>query len=240
MTAHPAPRVFLTAEWRHLLMVNFTVDPGVLEPLVPAGTELDYWQGRTFVSVVGFRFLRTRVLGVPIPFHRNFDEVNLRFYVRRRAADGWRKGVAFVKEIVPRRAIAFVARTLYNENYVRYPMRSQVNIPGRVRYEWWHAGAWESVSAAAVGEAAPPGPDAEETFISEHYWGYARQPDGSTIEYAVEHPPWRVWRCEAPALVCRVAPLYGERFAPALAAPPASAFLADGSAVVVRRGVRVR
>ena len=220
-------------------MVNYVVDPGVLRPLDPAGTELDLWQGRAYVSVVGFRFLKTRVLGVPVPFHRNFDEVNLRFYVRRRAGGEWRSGVAFVKEIVPRRAIAFVARVIYNENYVRLPMRSSVTIPGPVRYEWWHAGAWESVSATVVGEPAVPGPDSEETFITEHYWGYARQPDGSTVEYGVEHPPWRVWRCEAPALAAQVSVLYGERFAPYLAGPPASVFVADGSPVTVRRGVRL-
>jgi uncharacterized protein YqjF (DUF2071 family) len=234
------PGTFLTAEWRHLLMVNYVVDPSALAPLVPAGTELDRWQGRAYVSVVGFRFLRTRVLGVPVPFHRNFDEVNLRFYVRRHVNGAWRKGVAFVKEIVPRRAIAFVARTLYNENYVRMPTRSAVTIPGPVQYEWHHAGAWEGVSATVVGEATLPGPDAEETFISEHYWGYARQPDGSTVEYAVEHPPWRVWRCEAPVLACQAGLLYGEWFARYLAGPPASAFVADGSPVVVRRGVRLR
>jgi uncharacterized protein len=234
------PGIFLTAEWRHLLMVNYAVDPAVLEPLVPAGTELDTWNGRAYVYVVGFRFLQTRVLGIPVPFHRNFDEVNLRFYVRRRVEGEWRKGVAFVKEIVPRRAIAFVARTLYNENYVRMPMRSSVTVPGPVRYEWWHAGAWEGVSATVGGEARLPGPEAEETFISEHYWGYARQPDGSTVEYGVEHPQWRVWRCEAAALSCQAGPLYGERFAKVLSGPPASAFLADGSPVIVRRGVRLR
>lgn len=232
-------RVFLTAEWRHLLMVNYVVDPGVLAPLVPAGTELDLWAGRAYASVVGFRFLNTRVLGVPVPFHRDFDEVNLRFYVRRRAGDEWRKGVAFVKEIVPKRAIAFVARTLYNENYVRHPMRSTVSVPGPVRYEWHDAGAWEGVSATAVGEPYAPAADSEETYITEHYWGYARQADGSTVEYGVEHPPWQVWRCEAPALACQVGRLYGEAFVPALSGPPASAFLADGSPVVVRRGVRL-
>jgi uncharacterized protein YqjF (DUF2071 family) len=234
------PGTFLTAEWRHLLMVNYVVDPAALAPLVPAGTELDQWQGRAYVSVVGFRFLRTRVLGVPVPFHRNFDEVNLRFYVRRHVNGAWRKGVAFVKEIVPRRAIAFVARTLYNENYVRMPMRSAVTMPGPVRYEWFHAGAWEGVSATVVGEPSVPGPEAEEAFISEHYWGYARQADGSTVEYGVEHEPWRVWRCESPALACQASLLYGERFARYLAGPPASAFVADGSPVVVRRGVRLR
>jgi uncharacterized protein YqjF (DUF2071 family) len=235
----PVPGVFLTAEWRHLLMVNYLVDPDLLAPLVPAGTELDQWQGRTYVSVVGFRFLRTKVLGIPVPFHRNFDEVNLRFYVRRRVGDEWRKGVAFVKEIVPKRAIAFVARTLYNEKYVRMPMRSTVEIPGPVGYEWWHAGDWEGVSARTVGEPTTPGPDDEATFITEHYWGYAKQPDGSTVEYGVEHPPWKVWPCESPAIVCQAARLYGEVFAKPLSGPPASAFVADGSPVIVRRGVRL-
>ena len=233
------PSVFLTAEWRHLLMANYIVDPAALEPLVPPGTELDLWQGRAYVSVVGFRFRRTRVLGIPVPFHRNFDEVNLRFYVRRRVNGEWRKGVAFIKEIVPRRAIAFVARTFYNENYVRLPMRSSVTVPGRVRYEWWQAGTWEGLSATVVGGPSVPGPVAEETFITEHYWGYARQPDGSTVEYGVEHPPWRVWRCEAPTLVCQAGLLYGERFVRYLAGPPASTFLADGSPVIVRRGSRI-
>ncbi len=122
--------IFLTAEWRDLLMVNFIVDPAVLHPWIPRGTELDFDGGRTFVSVVGFRFQRTRVLGLPIPGHVNFDEVNLRFYVRRKRGTEWVKGVVFVKELVPRRAIAWIARTLYNENYVRVPMRSSVTPPG--------------------------------------------------------------------------------------------------------------
>src|SRR5438105_8040607 len=116
-------RPFLTANWRYLAMMNFVVDPKILERLVPAGTELDFHQGRTFVSVVGFLFLDTRVLGVPIPWHRDFEEVNLRFYVRRQAADGVRRGVVFIKEIVPRIAIAATARLLYGEKYVALPMR---------------------------------------------------------------------------------------------------------------------
>lgn len=232
-----APRIFLTAEWRNLLMLNYVIDPAVLQPLAPAGTELDHWQGRAYVSVVGFRFLNTKVRGLPIPFHRNFDEVNLRFYVRRRQAFGWRKGVAFVKEIVPRRAIAFVARAIYNENYVRHPMRSSAVIPGAVHYEWSRKGAWEGLSATAVGDAFLPATDSEEMFITEHYWGYAAQRDGSTLEYGVEHPPWRVWRCEDAKLSCDVLSLYGECFAPFLTVPPVSAFLAEGSPVIVRRGV---
>lgn len=231
--------VFLTAEWRDLLMVNYAIDPAILRPYVPTGTELDFWNGRTFVSVVGFRFLRTRVLGIPIPWHRHFDEVNLRFYVRRKHGDEWLKGVVFVKEIVPKRAVAWVAKAVYNENYVRHAMRSTVAIPGRVSYEWYHCGAWDSVAADVQGSSYQPTADSEETFISEHYWGYSKQRDGGTVEYEVEHPPWQVYRCTNPVLHCRVAELYGPEFAAPLAAPPTSAFLADGSAVIVRRGVRL-
>ena len=117
------PRRFLTARWLDLAMLNYEVDPDLLAPHVPAGTELDCFEGRCFVSMVGFRFADTRVLGVPIPLHRSFDEVNLRFYVRRDTTEGPLRGIVFVKEIVPRRAIAWLARRLYNENYVALPMK---------------------------------------------------------------------------------------------------------------------
>jgi len=107
-------KVFLTAEWKHLVMLNYEIEPSVLVPYVPKGTELDLWNGKYLVSVVGFMFVKTRVFGIPIPFHRDFEEVNLRIYVRRKAEDGWRRGVVFIKEIVPRAAIAFTARKFYN------------------------------------------------------------------------------------------------------------------------------
>src|SRR5271170_5364515 len=120
-------RVFLTADWRHLAMLNYVIDPAILKPLVPLGTELDFWGGQAYVSMVGFVFLNTRIHGISIPFHRNFEEINLRFYVRRKAADGsWRRAVVFIREIVPRFAIAFVARTIYNEPYIALPTSHQI------------------------------------------------------------------------------------------------------------------
>jgi uncharacterized protein YqjF (DUF2071 family) len=237
----PADRPFLTAAWRYLVMLNYEVPPALLEPLVPAGTTLDLWNGRALVSVVGFRFLRTRLLGVPIPFHRDFDEVNLRFYVSRVAPSGEvRRGVTFVRELVPRAAIALVARLTYNEPYLAVPMRSiapvgESDAPGRVSYEWRTSSGWQGVSATTVGAAAVPAADSEAAFVTEHYWGYTRQRDGRTVEYRVTHPQWRVWEAESPLLVADVAPLYGPQFVPVLGAPPRSAFVADGSPVVVHR-----
>src|SRR3954465_5485280 len=144
------PRPFLTAHWRNLAMLNYEVPPEILAPLVPAGTELDSWQGKTFVRVVGFLFLDTRGRGIGIPGHRDFEEVNLRFYVRRQAEDGWRRGVVFVKEIVPRFAIAGTARLLYGEKYAALPMRhSTTGDPSRggmyVMYGWRLRGRWNGI-----------------------------------------------------------------------------------------------
>ena len=238
----PAPP-FLTAEWRWLLMLNYAVDPALLRPLVPAGTELDAWSGVTCASVVGFLFRRTKVLGIPIPFHRHFEELNLRFYVRRKGPEGWRRGVVFVKEIVPRVAIAAVARWVYNENYVARPMRHRVTMSGEaggsVEYGWRTDGRWASVRAEVRGPGQPLVAGSEEEFITEHYWGYARQRDGGCVEYRVEHPRWNAWRAESAVLDCDVATLYGPAFAEPLAAPPLSALVADGSAIIVRRGRRI-
>ena len=238
----PEGRVFLTAQWRHVAMLNFEIEPAVLRPFVPAGTELDSWRGRTFVSVVGFLFLDTRVLGVAIPYHQDFEEVNLRFYVRRHAGDQWRRGVVFVKEIVPRAAIALTARWLYGENYVALRMRHDIQggqAGGRLSYSWWLRGRENRLAMSVAGDPHEISDGSEEEFITEHYWGYARQGEHQTREYRVEHPRWRVTSAASAQLGCDVAELYGPQFVDCLTRPPASAFLAEGSDVTVYRGVPV-
>jgi len=219
-------------------MLNYRIDPAVLLPLVPARTELDTWGGEAMVSVVGFRFLKTRLLGVPIPFHRDFDEVNLRFYVRREVRGEVRRGVVFIREVVPRRAIAAIARWTYNEPYTACPMKSEAG-PGGARYAWRHAGRWNSLAVEAAGQPRTLVAGSEAEFITEHYWGYTRQRDGGTVEYEVQHPPWRVWDAAQARLDGDVGGFYGDTFASALAAPPRSAFLAEGSAIAVLRANRI-
>jgi uncharacterized protein len=239
-------RAFLTAEWRYLAMLNYEVDPAPLRPFVPRGTELDAWRGKTFVSVVGFLFLDTKVCGVRVPFHRDFEEINLRFYVRRKSDEGWRRGVVFIKEIVPRFAIAAVARVAYNERYVARRMSHKLELEGgtlrrdsSLVYSWREAEGWNHIRATTVGEAREIAAGSEEEFITEHYWGYAAQRDGGTAEYQVEHPRWRVWPTREAAFDCDVARVYGGQFVECLSAKPSSAFVAEGSPVVVRRGRRV-
>lgn len=231
---------FLSANWRYLAMLNFAVDPKLLASRAPFGTQLDFHNGQTFLSVVGFLFLDTRVMGLPIPLHRDFEEVNLRFYVRRKNIGDWRRGVAFVRELVPRRAIAIVARAFYGEPYSAMPMRHEiVHREGEVAvsYGWRRGKKWESISMSALGEAQGTSAGSHEEFMTEHYWGYTAL--GARVsEYRVEHPRWRVWPARAWKLQADVAALYGREFVETLSAPPVSAFIAEGSHVEVRRRTR--
>jgi hypothetical protein len=237
-----AERTFLTAEWRYLAMLNYEVEPSLLSPFIPSGTEIDRWDDKTFVSLVGFRFLNTKVCGIPVPFHRTFEEVNLRFYVRRTVGDEVRRGVVFIKEIVPRWAIAAVARSIYNERYIALPMNHQVNLSESgafVEYGWRSSVGWSRINIRAEESPELPAEGSQEQFITEHFWGYAAQKDGATVEYRVAHPRWRVWdACDA-KFEGDVTELYGPKLAAILAGTPSSAFLAEGSKVTVFRGQKI-
>jgi uncharacterized protein YqjF (DUF2071 family) len=135
------PKSFLQAEWRKLAIANYIIDPRLLLPFVPAGTELDLWEGKCYISLVGFMFLNTRLLGVRVPGHVNFEEVNLRFYVKR----GEKRGVVFIKEIVPKPALTFIANTIYKEHYQTLPMRHawvETDDHQLINYEWKKSGRW--------------------------------------------------------------------------------------------------
>jgi uncharacterized protein YqjF (DUF2071 family) len=234
---------FLTARWRYLFMANYPVAAEVLEPYLPEGVELDRYQGRPYVSLVGFLFWETKVLGIGWPGHRNFEEVNLRFYVKRQLPDGsWRRGVVFVSEIVPLRLVAWVANTLYGEQYQYAPMDHTIEQHENelcIEYAWRSGERWNQLRVLTDPEPVPMQPDSAEEFIFEHYWGYASG-RGGTTEYQVEHPAWRVFPVRDYTIDCDVAANYGEAFVPYLDKEPASVFLAEGSEVGVRWGRRLR
>ena len=234
-------RPFLTAQWRNLVMINYCVDPQVVAAHAPPGTEVDLCDGETYISMVGFNFIDTRLIGVPILGHTQFEEVNLRFYVRRRGPEGWRRGVVFLRELVPRRAVAWTANWVYGERYAVRAMDHDVAIPGRVEYRWRRGNVpWERLWAEV--EATEPTPLTEgshEQFIAEHYWGYTAGRGGRTREYQVAHPPWRMWPAVDYGLEADVETLYGPPWAEYLRAAPVSAFVAEGSAVAVGWGRRL-
>jgi len=241
----PQAKVFLTAEWRDLVMLNYEVDPRLLGRYIPRGTTLDSFDGKTYISLVAFRFCRTRLFAsVAVPFHSNFEEVNLRFYVRRQEGEENRRGVVFVAEIVPRRVIAAIARIMYGENYVSASMERQIaeDEDGACRtfqYKWLRNSELCELWAKVSGPPQPPQQGSLEQFITEHYWGYSAQRNGGTVEYHVAHVPWRTWTCIAAKFDGDLSALYGADLGRIVQGPPSSAFIAEGSPVTVFRGCRI-
>ena|SRR5215472_4061715 len=168
-------RTFLSSEWRDLLMLNYEIDPALLQRFVPRGTELDSFDGITYVSLVGLRFARTKLFGgIAVPFHTDFDEVSLRIYVRSNEANEIRRGVVFIKEIVSLPVVTFVARTFYRENYATLPLRHSIDLShvgGSVEYSWESRGRSFFMCSATSGHASRAEEGSLEQFISEHYWG---------------------------------------------------------------------
>lgn len=234
---------FLTAEWRKLVLANYALDPAVLRPYVPQKTELDTWNGTTYASIVGFMFLNTRIRGIRVPFHVNFEEANLRFYVRHKHKGEWRRGVVFVREIVPKPAITWVANTLYKEHYATMPMRHRWEERADdqvVEYGWFPSGdkAQQRLYVEADKTALPIAAGSEEEFITEHYWGYTQQ-GNKTFEYEVRHPRWVHYPVRHHELKIDFELLYGADFAHLKAAEPISVMLAEGSETSVENKRRL-
>ena len=226
---------FLTARWKDLIMANYEVDPSLLAGRVPRGTELDFFDGKCFVSLVGFMFLDTRVLGVPIPFHVNFEEVNLRYYVKRGTADETRRAVCFVKEIVPRFAIAAVARTLYGEPYECWSM-DHTRTETTVSYDWSKSGCKNHLSVDIDESVGVPAEGSHGEFIIEHYWGYTERGNGRVDEYKVEHPKWELFSVKNEVIDVDFDGTYGDEFGFLTGQKPYSVLLAKGSEVAVYKG----
>jgi uncharacterized protein len=232
-------RKFLTAKWKDLIMANYEVDAETVAPLVPPGTQLDLDDGKCFVSLVGFMFLDTRVMGVPVPFHINFEEVNLRFYVTRETKGEVRRGVCFVKEIVPRRAIATVARIFYGEPYECWVMQHR-RTATEVSYSWSKRGCSNDLTVEIGRSLGVPAEGSHGEFIIEHYWGYTSRGSGRVDEYKVEHPKWELFEAESPRINVDFEGTYGREFAFLSEAEPYSVLLANGSDIAVYKGERIR
>jgi uncharacterized protein YqjF (DUF2071 family) len=234
---------FLKAEWRKLAIANYVIDPEILKKYVPVGTELDLWEGKCYVSLIGFMFLEVKLLGIKIPFHVNFEEVNLRFYVRRFENGIWKRGVVFIKEIVPKPALTIIANTLYNENYETMPMRhnwEENEINRNVEYEWKKNKLWQSFKVVAALEQSPIAENSETEFITEHYWGYAKVSETVTNEYEVTHPKWQQYAVHSAEVNVNFGLVYGSEFEFLTNMKPSSVMLAEGSKITVEGKKTIR
>jgi uncharacterized protein YqjF (DUF2071 family) len=238
----PLKRTFLDAQWRKLVMINYAVDPEILKPYLPFNTELDIWKGTCYVSLIGFMFVDTKMLKLRIPFHVNFEEINLRFYVKHKATKGYKRGVVFIKEIVPRPALSIVANFLYNENYETLKTKHSWTEEGdtlTVQYGW-RKGEWNTITTIAGKTPVDIAPNSEEEFITEHFWGYTKISDTVTSEYEVAHPRWQIYPVISYDVNVDFKKVYGDNFAFLQEQEPVSVYLAEGSEIIVKAGSKIR
>ncbi|MCB0706127.1 MAG: DUF2071 domain-containing protein [Saprospiraceae bacterium] len=233
---------FLNAEWRKLALINYEIDEELLKDYLPFKTELDKWNDTTYISLVGFMFQNTRMLGFKIPFHVNFEEVNLRFYVRYKDGTTWKRGVVFIKEIVPKSALTFVANTLYGEHYETKKMKHlwQLKDQSRItRYEWKCKNKWQTIHIESSKETFPIAENSEAEFITEHYWGYTKRNEKTTFEYEVTHPKWEAYNIHDFDVEVDYGMVYGDRFSILNGQKPLSVMLAEGSEITVEGKRRI-
>lgn len=226
---------FLKAEWRKLAIINYEINPEILLKHLPEGTELDFYKGKCYVSLVGFMFLNTKLLGFPIPFHRNFEEVNLRFYVKKKEENEWKRGVVFIKEIVPKPALSFVANSIYKENYKTMPMKNFINEKDGellIKYSWKDK-TWHSIEITAESELLTMQNNSEFEFITEHYFGFTKR-ENKTSEYEVCHPKWNYYLVKNHQLEIDFNKIYGKDFGFLNDQKPISVMLAEGSEIEVK------
>ncbi|CAN5553387.1 DUF2071 domain-containing protein [soil metagenome] len=236
------PKIFLTAEWRKLAIANYSIDPKHLIKYLPHKTELDLWNDKCYVSLIGFMFLNTKVKGIRIPFHINFEEINLRFYVRHKSGNEWRRGVVFIKEIVSKPFLALVANLVYGENYKAVPTNhSWLEEKNLLTVEYtWKEKAWNSFLITADNRQEEIEKGSEEEFITQHFWGYTKINESKTSEYEVEHPEWKMYNVKNYRISVDFSSVYGDEFGFLTGQKPDSVFLAEGSQIIVRNGNKIK
>lgn len=234
---------FLTAQWKNLIMANYIVNPETLQNYLPAGTELDFWNGNCYVSLVGFLFKDTKILGFSIPKHTDFEEVNLRFYVKRFENGQWKRGVVFIQEIVPKKAISFIANTFYRENYKTLVMQHENQLKAEIRkvsYSWEKQKKNNHITVNAYDFASIIEEGSEAEFITEHYFGYTKYNEKTTYEYEVKHPKWKQYLIKSFEIKIDFKNIYGNNFAFMNELNPTSVFLAKGSEISVENKRKIK
>lgn len=229
-------KTFLKAYWKDIVMVNYEVPKEVLLPYLPFGTELDDFDGKYYVSLVGFQFLKSAIFGIPIPVYGSFDEVNLRFYVKRIVDNEVIRGVVFISEIVPNKVVAFLANKLYKEHYSYAKMSSEfIIVKGdkNLEYKWYQNGKEYFIKSSFQNEEVSMIKSSHEEFIYEHYYGFTKVNDNETWEYKVNHAQWKVNKNIGFEVACDFELCYGKSFAFLQHEKPHSIYNAIGSDVCI-------
>lgn len=228
--------IFLKARWENIIMANYAVEPELLSAYLPKGVTLDLYNNKAYVSLVGFMFKKTRLFNIPIPWLGTFEEINLRFYVVRQEGNTLKRGVVFVNETIPYKAVAWMANKLYKEHYTAIPTRHFWKIKNNIkdiRYEWKINNEWNNIQVQASTTSEEITNTSFEEFIFEHYYGYTKINDHATEEYKIKHPRWKINKVLHANINCNFNTMYGTAFSHLNNIESDSVFIAEGSAIEV-------
>ena len=227
---------FLKANWEHIIMANYEINPEILFPFLPKGVTLDLFEGKAYVSLVGFMFKKTKIFNMPIPWLGTFEEINLRFYVKRKEGNIIKRGVVFINETIPYQLVAWMANKLYKEHYTVVPTKHtfhKTEQNQQLKFEWLLNKKWNSILVETETQSKAMAPNSFEEFIYEHYYGYTKINEDATEEYHLQHPSWAVYKVNDYKINCRFSEMYGDAFSVLNQTRPTAVFLAKGSSVKV-------
>ena len=235
---------FLNAQWKNLALFNYEIDAKILEQHIPKGTEIDVWNGKCYISLVGFRFENVKLLGIKVPFHINFEEINLRFYVKRFENGEWKRGVVFIKEIVPKSSLSFIANSVYKEHYETLPLKYSITENKKEKvdfvYQWKTEKKWNTILVETEKNPIEIEINSEAEFITEHYFGYTKVNNEKTFEYEVKHPRWKQHQVTNHYLDVDFKRTYGNDFEFLNHQKPISVMLAAGSEISVENKKKIK
>ncbi len=229
--------VFLKAKWEDIIMANYEIAPELLLPFLPKGLTLDFYEGKAFVSLVGFMFKNTKLFNISIPWFGSFEEINLRFYVKRVETDGKiKRGVVFINETIPYPIVAWMANKLYKEHYTVVPTKHRIEKNGQnklVQFDWKLGPKWNSIQVQCEIQSNPMTANSFEQFIFEHYYGYTKIDAQNTEEYQLQHPSWMIHKVLDYSIDCDFKTMYGNSFSVLNHTKPTEVFIAKGSDVAI-------
>ena len=228
--------IFLKANWENIIMVNYEIDPKILIQFLPKGVEIDLFNEKCYISLVGFMFKKTKLFNIPIPWFGTFEEINLRFYVVRKENNEIKRGVVFINETIPYPIVAWMANKLYKEHYTVVPTKHKINHEikiKKVKFEWFINKKWNSIYVESSAKSSPMEQDSLEKFIYEHYYGYTKIDESKTEEYKLQHPSWKTNEVINYNIDCDFEAMYGKSFSVLNLKKPEAVFIAEGSSVAV-------
>ncbi len=171
--------------------------------LLPAGVEVDTFEGFAWAGVVPFWMdqVRTRAVAertFSVPGTRRFAELNLRTYVRSRLTGI--QGVFFFSLDAASLLAVTGARTLFHLPYFWATMRQDVQPGGTIAYTSRRLLTRQPVRFAAdykgTGVIQPSLPGTLEYFLTERYCLYTAYGGRISVGH-IHHLPWPLERAEA-------------------------------------------